>query len=408
MRAVTIVLFAALLSGACASPGTIGIAPEAAAPEDPQRYAASVSFRSGGDPVADEPISRAMAACERRQWDAAIDILADAAPAAPESLRGTYLAFLDQFTIDSFPVAHACRRLIELDTADRPRYEKLLASAEAAPFFLEIPPEPVALPWLGGCGVDGLAVVEASVNGRMLRLAVDTGAQSVAIFADAAARAGVVALPGVAVPVADATGRTGSGATSIGLVENMRIGGLAVRDCRAYLPAHPKALAGIDGVIGWPVLSQVAVVFDKRAGKVVFERSSGVRAPISNFMWLAYPMVKCGSSPGAETRLFYMGLDTGADHSYFGPEMIKSLAVRGDAAGRTTTYGVNGPNTVATVRLRDVVVALDGRLVRFGRFLNRERSVGFFAVSGVLGLDLAACGQVRLDFQAGRLSLVPY
>jgi aspartyl protease/uncharacterized protein DUF4124 len=112
----------------------------------------------------------------------------------------------------------------------------------------------------------GPLVVEARVNGVVLRLLVDTGADRTMLSPAAVERAGYGAEPGVPVQI---LGVTGSASASLIVVPLLEVAGQRVGPLGVVVHAPP--LRDVDGLLGRDVLNAFTLTVDGRSGRAVLK-----------------------------------------------------------------------------------------------------------------------------------------
>ena len=179
----------------------------------------------------------------------AVLVLATATPAAAALFRWTAADGVTHYTsdLDSIPEAYRAGAVDIGAPAARP-------VPPAAPI-----PSGLVVPFTGGAPV----VVEARLNGVLLRLLLDTGAERTVIAPAALARTGVDPALGTPVRISGVTGSAAATLVAVPLLEvaGARVGPLSVI-------AHAMPSDSLDGLLGRDVLDAFTVTFDAAAGRV--------------------------------------------------------------------------------------------------------------------------------------------
>jgi hypothetical protein len=179
----------------------------------------------------------------------AVLVLAVVAPAAAELYRWTSADGTINYTSDAEAIPEPYRAAaVEIGHP----------TARPAP---PAPPEPrgTVVPFTGGTA----AVVEARLNGVVLRLLLDTGADRTVIAPAALARAGLDSAAGTPMRI---TGVTGSAAATLIAVPRIDVAGAQVGPLMVIAHAIPGE--SIDGLLGRDVLDAFTVTFDAAASRV--------------------------------------------------------------------------------------------------------------------------------------------
>jgi len=185
----------------------------------------------------------------RRAALVALLVLAAATPAAAALFRWTAVDGAIHYTsdLDSIPEAYRAGAVDLGAPAARP------APPPGAPT-----PSGLVVPFTGG----GPVVVEARLNGALLRLLVDTGAERTVIAPAALARTGIDPASGTPVRI---SGVTGSAAATLVAVPLLEVAGARVGPLSVIVHALPGD--SLDGLLGRDVLDAFTVTFDAAAGR---------------------------------------------------------------------------------------------------------------------------------------------
>jgi hypothetical protein len=186
----------------------------------------------------------------RRAALVAVLVLATATPAAAALFRWTAADGATHYTsdLDSIPEAYRAGAVDIGAPAAQP------APSPAAPT-----PSGLVVPFTSGAPV----VVEARLNGALLRLLLDTGAERTVIAPAALARTGIDPALGTPVRI---TGVTGSAAATLVAVPLLDVAGARVGPLSVI--AHAMPSDSLDGLLGRDVLDAFTVTFDAAAGRV--------------------------------------------------------------------------------------------------------------------------------------------
>jgi len=185
----------------------------------------------------------------RRVALVALFVLATATPAVAALFRWTAADGTIHYTSDpeSIPEAYRAAAVDIGAPAARPA-----PPAAAAPTGLVVP-------FAGGAPV----VIEARLNGVLLSLLLDTGADRTVIAPAALARAGIDPAFGTPVRI---TGVTGSASATLVAVPRLDVAGARVGPLSVIVHTVPGE--SIDGLLGRDVLDAFTVTFDAAAGRV--------------------------------------------------------------------------------------------------------------------------------------------
>jgi len=185
----------------------------------------------------------------RRAALVALLVLATATPGAAALFRWTAADGTIHYTGDPESIPEAYRA----DAVDIGH-----PAARPAPPAAPAPPG-LVLPLSGGAPV----VVEARLNGVLLSLLLDTGADRTVIAPAALARAGIDPAFGTPIRI---TGVTGTAPATLVAVPRLDVAGARVGPLSVIVHAVPGE--SIDGLLGRDVLDAFTVTFDAAAGRV--------------------------------------------------------------------------------------------------------------------------------------------
>jgi hypothetical protein len=186
----------------------------------------------------------------RRAALGALLVLATATPAAAALFRWTSADGAIHYTSD----------LDSIPETDRAGAVDIGAPAPNPAPPPAAPPAPgLVVPFTGGAPV----VVEARVNGVLLSLLLDTGAERTVIAPAALARTGIDPALGSPIRI---SGVTGSAAATLVAVPLLEVAGARVGPLSVIVHAMPSD--SLDGLLGRDVLDAFTVTFDAAAGRV--------------------------------------------------------------------------------------------------------------------------------------------
>ena len=215
---------------------------------------------------------------------------------------------------------------LEESHSARLRHARTMASfpARTLEFHVDAPSVPFTLQR------DQLVIIEARMEGRPVRLLVDTGFSLTFVTADFAREAGVTVTDEI-IRMSDSNDADSNGRLArIGVLE---VGGLTVR----HLPvvSSPPRLLGklagpIDGVLGWDVLRDLIVTWDFPARRMHLRKPGGAGADAPrdvdepNLSGRQLPVIAATSASGQPLDLF---LDTGFASRRFGIELNRNTDI---------------------------------------------------------------------------------
>jgi hypothetical protein len=160
-------------------------------------------------------------------------------------------------------------------------------ATEPSPVAIEASALPAAIPFT--IEFEGLPIVELGVGDRILRLAVDTGADRVSIaIKPSALREGEIAYNGRTRTSADVNGKK---RIERGFVlREARLGALPLRDLQCS--EELRDFVPVDGIIGNAFLSTFTVVLDYRASAMTLEPRSSIPPAPDGSARIAVPFTR--------------------------------------------------------------------------------------------------------------------
>ncbi len=365
-------------------------------------------------------INDALKACQDQDWNRAVDLLieGDNLSRSPEIPRTIFRSLLEKMTDQPFPSGRVFEYLARTtpveEAAEKERLRVLGELATSSPRTLEwsdskavlawLPPKGFSLGGLIGLSMKFHPVVEVMVNGSPMRMILDTGAETTALYADAAQRAGIKPLAGLDLTVESSNDLSSQG--KIGVIKSEVMGNLQVLNDRVLIVPRPFGV-DFDGVVGWPVLSQLVMEMDAAQQKIILRPSKVERSGPVNFYWAGDPIVVLQA--GLPPKQIPFSLDTGAARTWFSPEGLNRLGIQADKMGQAPSGGVAGVQWKDRNTFKRAEVFLDGRSLVFLEHVNSPNSFHFFNFwNGVLGSDLAQAGVITFDFPSGLVRFEPF
>lgn len=260
--------------------------------------------------------------------------------------------------------------------------------------------------------LSGCPEIVVRVNGRIRHFVLDTGASVTVLTSDVAETCEVEPLG-----TESATGQTASSEAvefRPAVIGRLELGDLVIEN-------HPTVIvdsdvlslrvAGLpvmklDGIIGWPVFRHFAVRIDPDRGWTTFTRARFRDRGPRNLAWLGYPVVTLHTETG---RRLNFGLDTGAARSGMRPRFLDKLPAGSFDRTAAVAPGAGDKERVTPLRIRDVLLHLDGHELRFDQLATVEgvRGAAIWEPDGKLGFDVGGHGAVVIDWPAGRFELEP-
>jgi hypothetical protein len=191
------------------------------------------------------------------------------------------------------------------------------------------------------------AFVEIEIGGQELVMLLDTGFTNSAIFHDSYSsiedQAEILDTQG---DIVDPLGIELN--TNLIRVSDYRLGSLIVQDdVWSVIERKDNILLGVDGVIGWSLISQLVYEWNQREGRLSFYRSYEETDTINNFVWMEIPLVLVIGGEPNQAQFFF--LDTGASRTSFAASSRAAFGISIQGYGSDQWHTISGINTLKTV-----------------------------------------------------------
>lgn len=269
---------------------------------------------------------------------------------------------------------------------------------------------PVTLPLL--ISASGTPMVAVNVNGRQKIFWLDTGSSMTIISSDVADECAINALVPDTLEVATTTGHV---AARPAAVDRIRFGGIEILNSTAMIVASnvmqvrvgdansPVSVIGIDGVIGFDIMSRMDIRIDYVNRRVTFLKPELVKGRAAalgrNLFWVGTPIVRLVSDRGTP---LYFNLDTGAQETYSTERLVTKTKTRTFAGERRLVGGLAGLQIVHGRFIDEMRMSMAGQRLLFRKMLVYAPAVSTFVpLDGVLGSDVGKSGTVRIDATNG-------
>lgn len=342
-------------------------------------------------------LNRVLTLSLNQEWETVFSLLDESLAKADETHKKVYLSYLSKMIFIPTLKVRAAELILKYKDTNTEFYKDLIDLEKELPSRIEWGEDMVTLPLIGD-----YPCVEVEVDGVVMKMALDTGAQSTFLFSDAAER---VNLKGV--ELGDITLRDSNNKTSTSswvLAESIKLGALELKNEKIITSKRPFAWYGFDGLIGWPVISQLKLIIDKKSNTLSFIKPTDRVVTESNFMWIGDPVVLTHIQKNPE--LFV--LDTGADRTYFKSRVLAEYNINTKKALWSINMGLNGREIARRDKIEELTMILDNKLITYSDYINIPISNAMFNfMSGVLGADIIHEGVLNLDYPRGRILYSP-
>lgn len=235
-------------------------------------------------------------------------------------------------------------------------------------------------------------VVNVRINGRHVRLVVDSGAQRTMLSRQIANQIGIKRLSSV--HVINYEGQ--SILSSIGMADSVNLSGLSMYNLPIIISSLP--IPGIDGLLGWDVLRQFAILIDYTKRQLILSKSVPDSKLEANLLGGSRPMLLLRTPSG--NPLFF-NLDTGSD---------EDLRVSPTGLTRVGTYQLGRKLSIRTSvgrlmqiglekQVRTLTIGLDNKLRQYRRtvLFKSDEIIWSFIRDGLIGGRSFRKGKLLLD-----------
>ncbi len=299
--------------------------------------------------------------------------------------------------------------LLEGQTGAGPEMVRVMATFSP----LRIEPADEALGILH-VGSRGHPLIEVIANGQPEYWVFDTGASQSVVSASVATELGVVPVEGVSVTPKTSTSIQRPG--QMGKLDTLHLGGVVAHDVPLLIFEDADLsfeVAGeptfvIRGIVGWPVIRELAAELNFVDGRYAAELSAPVSDAAHNLSWMGYPMVRVATADG---QPLIFGLDTGSSNTSVTPAIFDALDSLAVYTTEVTTGGVGGFVEERTKMVDRLDLAIGGSLVELRDVATETEpeasSLVFFQEDGMLGSDIARKGTLFLDAPNATLRIEP-
>ena len=280
---------------------------------------------------------------------------------------------------------------------------------------ITFPAQPVVLPLM--LSASGTPMIEITLDGRRRTFWLDTGSSMSIVSTDIAAQSDMKPLLQDTLEVATTTGRVPAQA---GAIRHMQIGGISVRNTPALIVSSNRmqvrvgneegspAVAQIDGVIGFDIISRLDVRIDYVNNRVTFQKPAvNARLPRTgrNLFWVGTPLVRLVTSKGVP---LHFNLDTGAQETYSTDGLLTKTKPRVIRGERRLVGGFAGVKIVHGRFVDELRATMGGQALVLRKLMVFAPSFSSFVIlDGILGSDVGKGGVVRIDATNGLFHLEP-
>lgn len=238
----------------------------------------------------------------------------------------------------------------------------------------------------------GHVVINARINGQLIRLAVDSGAQRTFISNRIAKAIGLKKL--AQVRAINYEGQ--SVPASMSLADSLIMNGLSIYNLPVSTASLP--LPGIDGLLGWDVLRQFTLIIDYPNRQLSLQKPIPDSTLARNLLGGSEPMLLVRGPSNNQLNFF---LDTGSNEKLrlyptgltkIGPHQLGRKLSIGTHVGRWIHIGLEK-------QVRQLTLSIDGRQRQFRRSIlyKSDKIIGQFLSDGLIGGGSFRHGRLTLD-----------
>lgn len=253
-------------------------------------------------------------------------------------------------------------------------------------------------------------MVEVVVNGHTYRFWLDTGAGVNVISSKVTDKCNIVIPPSPPIPIGTSTSKKVMG--QVASIEKLVMGDLEVNHLPCVVMDHKDLsfrlfgipLFKVDGIIGWPLLKQLDLVFDYPKETLTIRSSNALSDSSANLGWYWQPFLRLHGNTGCPLNLY---LDTGSATTFFYPSAYPKLNRVPRKQSKTLTGGAGGNEMMKVDQLDSCQILIDSYLITLNYaegMLSRDLSDSLFQFDGVIGQDILSKGVFKMNAKARRFS----
>ncbi|MFL5638792.1 MAG: aspartyl protease family protein [Gemmatimonadaceae bacterium] len=260
----------------------------------------------------------------------------------------------------------------------------------------------------------GTPTIRVRINGKDYYFWVDTGSSITVLSSDVAKDASVSLISNDTLTV-----RAFAGTATVrpAVVKRLEIGSIRIANSPAVVmqaslmrirgnaPGVPPAGVPIDGIIGWDIIRQfdMSMDFARRIFTIAQPEMLGTSGTASqNLTWLGKPYVELRTKGGAT---LHFTLDTGAQASLMNAAVLEKTDLTARKS-KAQVFGIAGTGTETERVVSSLEFDIAGRtfqltsVVVYGPVYS-----SLINCDGVLGIDVAQFGTIRIDATNGLFSV---
>lgn len=280
---------------------------------------------------------------------------------------------------------------------------------------MSFPEKPIVLPLL--ISPAGTPMIEVTINGKPHIFWLDTGASMSIVSAAVAEECGMKPLIPDTLEVATTTGHVPAQA---GEISSLQIGSIRISNSTALIVSDARmqlrigndlgsaAIAQIDGVIGFDIISRMDVRVDYIGRRVTLAKpQANARLPRTgrNLFWVGTPIVRLITAKGIP---LHFNLDTGAQETYSTEGLLMKTKARTFQGERRLIGGLAGITIVHGKFVDELRATMADEPLMLRKLLVFAPAVSsFVTLDGILGSDIGRGGIVRIDATNGIFQLIP-
>ncbi|MFL5504595.1 MAG: retroviral-like aspartic protease family protein [Gemmatimonadaceae bacterium] len=304
----------------------------------------------------------------------------------------------------------------QLAIADMPTTDALehwgRAFANVATSVTTFPEKPVAIPLR--LTALGTPTIHVRLNGKDYDFWLDTGSSITVLSSEVAKTAGVSL---ISMDTLTVRAFAGTAAVRPAVVKRLEIGSIVIANSPAVVMqaslmrirgnarGGPPTGIQIDGIIGWDTIRQfdLSMDFGRRLFVIARPRMLGTSGTSSqNLTWLGKPFVEVHTKGGAT---LHFTLDTGAQGSLMNASVLEKTDLTARKS-KAQVFGIGGTGTETERVVSSLELDIAGTPVQLASVMVYGPIYSsLINCDGVLGIDVAQFGTIRIDATNGLFSI---
>ena len=259
--------------------------------------------------------------------------------------------------------------------------------------------------------ISGSPTIDIVINGRKKCFWLDTGAGMTVISSNIVKECGMNLIENEEFEVGNSSNQ--SFHTDLAIIDSIVINDLTISNQATLVLSsellkipipHSEKIMEIDGIIGWDIIQHLHFEMDYGKEQVIIQKPKRKIGEANNLFFCGYPIIKVKDKNQVP---LYFGLDTGANGSYFGKNLLSKI--EGLQLKKKTKFsgGFGDVKERVVESIEELTVYLDENQSITLKNLSETLTdlATFFKLDGVFGIDIARSGSLVIDYSNRNIEL---